>query len=1262
MAFSNVNILSTRESVFGAKRLGQILAVPSGRMDKASLYLEPIVADASTAAMIDVIVEVYDIDTIGNPIGSALASDSKPLSDITIRGFQNFRLEAFVPTVVAVIVRLVGADANNHVAWRYANVSSGGEELLISTDGGASWAADPTRKFAYRTFSIVSDAIDIDQQTATIKAGTLNAPVDIGAQFSLGTLERTAVTGDTLAIDFGDFVITAVIDQSGSMTWNDRDGLRYEFIKDFLADIDASLPSTSTATYSLIKFRGRKIGNMTISVQGSENLGLHLDGIRVVRKAGSPPTGITDGLIVFEGLAQEFIDDGSVSPLALGTTYYYAAFAFATFGTTTLYSTQMTDVVVLAVPAKAPVGVAGFTANPQITDSGGTPLDLTLVPPPTDYGYRRVSLSWLNPQNYNYSTITLVRRADRPPESPIDGTVLLSGVSPTTVSYIDTFSGAYQPVTELTYYYRIFTANSIGIQCLAPNAMIAAAEIQPVPRPWEQLEPPANPPPFGFDDTPPGTPAISAVASNGEIQLTWIPADADSKRFKLFYNETKFPTPTNDKGTEYDGTLLYDGTGTSFTHRFLLNGQPHFYVLIALDQVGNASSPASPLIGGKPPKPDADATTFFSPEPVSALTAEVINATSIRIDWTNPTAPESLLNSFYFGDQVKVIANVQFVDSGTSESFLTFEFIEGERTVVPFDEKNSVDKNIALHVARAPSNISQTISAIVSVNPLLDLQNKMNSASIRIAAALRVKNMATGTIVAEAKTQEITLKFSNPFALAVKNEPEQVVSTRQWIDSPNNVEGTPCKEKQYSFLDVSGVYVNSGDPFFALLEAGYRGLPLGGPLGVKVELLDKATQLPTTLVKINGASTQNIAALEINDVSDEVVDRSGEPTGETRTRSLLPLTLPPSTIPGNLTMKATASFRGYTRVATLDIHYEPVLNVDLTLTPFQTDNVDRTEQNAFVYLAPFDAPQDQKIPVPDFTVTDWSIKPLCSPAKLRPLVSEDSVPGLGVKSYTRGGLARRIFWGPGEDVLDEQLYEVHVKVQASGQAGEGFGMVALGPPSGLSSNKIFLRNANLNNFYIEEIYSDGESISTWDVIAKPEDDAGRGPNDITSGQSFRAAVLNAGGLVPSLEDGRIITMVPKIINAADPEGTPPTQTELAAIISSIRIKTNLTGANGKAGTVKAKVANGKATFQISVNAAVPKKKETISVEELEDNFFYSLYGLQFEKPQSGLYLALSVYTSIEVNGKSISFYGGGENLVLSAPPAFVQLKEPLKLT
>jgi hypothetical protein len=520
----------------------------------------------------------------------------------------------------------------------------------------------------------------------------------------------------------------------------------------------------------------------------------------------------------------------------------------------------------------------------------------------------------------------------------------------------------------------------------------------------------------------------------------------------------------------------------------------------------------------------------------------------------------------------------------------------------------------------------------------------MESASATFFAVLRIKNNVTGDVIAEVKSKSVTVAFVHPFSVEIKNEPEQSVDRRAWTQIPGTDE-TPCQEKEYLIEKLPGVYVLSGDPFFAQIEASFRDAPLEDPLNVVLRLTDPKTGNTSEIIEIPEARGQSSFTLQTANETDETLDRAGQPSGAERERSLIRLTLPPGNVPGDFVLSAEAEFNGYTRNASLEIHYEPILNIDLTLTSFQPDNVDITEQSAFVYLAPFSVFQSQKTPVPDFTITDWTIRPLCNP-KIRPLFSEDTVQGVGVKAFTRSGLAQRVFWGPGDDVEDEQTYEVAVTAQSNGMTGIGFGMLKLIPPEPRSANRILLRSPSF--FSLDSILSDGDESSVWEVVAKPEDDPGSGPGDITSGQFFRNAIVSAGGVVPSLEDGRIIVMTASI------EGQP---TGVSEVLSNVRIKTNMTGLEGRARSAKARIQSGKATFTVSCNARVPRPKETISEDELQANLFY---GVPFGKPTTGLSIILTVHTTVEINGASVAFMGGGRDLVTSSPPAFIELIEPLR--
>jgi len=1253
MAFVQESILRTKKDAYGSHWLGQTVAFPSGRIDKASPYLEPIVADPIAAQSISVIAEIYALDVFGIPTGVPLVSDSIPLSQITVRGHVNFRLEAYVPTLAALILRVPAGDASNCVSWRYED-SSSGAGMLLSSDGGSSWSLDATKTFSYRAFSIIPDAIDYAQQTAAIQAGTLETITDDSSlAFSLGEFERTAVVGDTVQIAFGQYVVTLVVDQSGSMTWNDRAGLRFDFLRDLVSSLDTAispLPGASVK-FSIVKFRSRRIAKMNIAVAGTAATGLQFDGVRVLRKAGVlPPLNASDGTVAYAGSGELFQDYGLVA----GTPYQYAAYSYFTTPTGTLFSDEgRLDYGIPGTPT-VPLVVAGLKSELIITDNAGTPLATGA----TDLGYRKVVLTWLNPAGFDYSNILLIQRTDRFPDSPTDGvvdgtgTVLLPFTTlPATTFFVDDFGSTFQPIDGLTYYYALFTANILGVKCPAANAQKSSILAMVPDRPWERTDPIGVPPVRATNPQfshIPSIPTATVTECSGAVRLDWADADPLATRFKLFYNGLHPPLPTDDKGKSYDGEVLYDGTGHSHTHRFLENGQPCFYALVAFDDLEGTSLPLSISA-----RPSATSTSYVPPLPVSSFTVEVLGSSSTNVGWTNPSAPASQ-NLFWFGDVVNISASVDFLDSGTSESFSTFEFVEDSRNVKGIDGQTAIPAAQAILFSKTTSPGASSIKVAVSTTPFLQSLNTLETATITLHAELAVKNRATGAVVAKVASQSVTVTFRNPFALGIGNDPPQTVSVRTWTMTDSN----GCEEWDYKVDTVPGVYVLSGKPFFAVISSSFKDAALGQPLDVTLQLLDKATGLPTQVITMPQAAGQPSFTLQTSDQTDDNLDRTGQPDGTTTTKTLLPLTLPPGNAPGLFTLQATATFQGYIRTTSLDVRYEPVLNIDLNLAPYQPDGNDITEQSAFVYLAPFDASNSEKAAVQDLTVTEWSIRPLCKTGKDRPLRSEDSVPGSGSKpkSYTRGGLAQKIFWGPGTGIFDRQLYEVKVTVQANGMAATGYGVMGLNPASASSANRIFLRAATTithapTDFFLDDLCANGVSSSPWEVVARPEDDGV--VTDPSSGKYFRNAVLAINGQVPSLDDGTVVTMVATV------EGDGATAAEIADILKGVIIVTDL-NPQGKSTTADATIVSGKSSFLVYCNAKVPPAPATPSFGEPIKNI---AYDITFNKPSSGAYIVLSVYIPpLDVSGHSTSFTGGGGDVRTSTPPAFIELIEPLEST
>lgn len=1233
MIFSKTTVLSTRESAGEPKRLGQVIAVPNGRLDKVSIYLEP---DSNGVTSAIVWIDVYAADGMGIPIGPSLASDSKSLTQITERGFVNFALSGVVPTICVLVLKLTGGDISNFISWRYQSAPSSGEEVLISGDGGASWTKDATRKFSYVAYSSVPGVVDIASQTVAIGPGKLTSHVDDkAALFSLSKLDRAVVSGDTVLIEFGDYAVTLVVDQSGSMTWNDHDGLRFTFLKQYIDDLETILPIGSSAVYSIVKFSSRQVGSMSISLQKDVDL-TSVAGVRIVKKIGGKPANFLDGITIYEGLGQGVLDT-NITP---GTTFFYAAFTFDSLGNfSSVPSGDYAQATMAPVP---PQGVAGFAAAEVVVPSGGN-----------DIGDRQIALSWINPENYDYTSVTVMRKIGSISESPTDGTQVLLHAPAATTTLLDFPAG--DAINGVSYSYRIFTEKS-GLKCYTENARTATVVVSDVDRVWERAEAPFNVPPVGFPITTPATPSSSVLPGNGRVLVGWTPMDLISVRFQVYYNPTGYPrqvtSPTSSIPT-YDGSLIYDGVGLSFVHEGLDNGQPHFYAIVALDRVGNPSQPSNPPIV----RPRTGLSNVLPLPNVPSFTAEALNSTTNKVTWTLPFSGVASVTG-YFGDSIRAISSVAFSDADARKITEKFQFVEDSRIVSSFDPTDVVDPSVAITFANSPSSGDPSISALITTTHSYNLLNKMKSVDLTFHTSLKVEQASTGKLIQEIITAPVKVSLVNPFEIDISNNPQQQVSTRTF-NQLCSITDSPGED----FGAVPGVYARSGQSFNATINASFRGAALNGDILLAVRILDSVTKLPSTSVRLPETNDQGFALLATSATVDELIDRSGQPTGETVQKTTIDISIPPQDVPGVYTLEVTGAYLGYVQTANIDVHFEPNLNIDIDAVAFNPDGIDFQEQKAFVYFGAFDGPPEQKSPVPDNTVTEWTLTLIGGDAKKkpRPFYSLDNVPGTGVKSHTHGGVARNVFFGPGADVAPPveptctqgEMYLVTVKAKSAGMTAVWYKVIELLPSVPKDLNRILLRLAEDQPDMISPStvasdvrFADGSDTSRFEIVANPYTDS-LPSTDQRSGLFFANAIINApnNGLAPILEEGRVVSITAQFLTGSVPR-------------RNIMIVTNLTGPTGSAGYAKATIVGGRAVFDVSLNARVVGPVLTAPLPgENSGNPVYDSSAVVFADSALILYLSASVV--LEVNGRPTSFTGGGKDLSNSTPPAFISYKEPL---
>lgn len=1271
MAFSETTILSTREPAYGARVVGQVVIVPSGRLDKVSLYLEPSIGDPIAAQSIDVIVEAYALDVNNVPTGAPLSYDSKKLSEMTYRGVYNFHAVTLANTLVGITLRAPAGNGSNYVAWRFVS-SSGGEPSLVSEDGGSSWTLDATKKMSFFAYSLAflpdstPGAIDSTTQTATLQPGQdVTIEDDSAAQWALGTLDRAMVDGDTVVIDFGDYAITLVVDQSGSMTWNDSEGLRFDFLEAFIDDIEAGLQPhpSSQATYSIIKFYGRKVGRLSLTLQSGSSTALPV-GARLLRKQGAPITGPTDGVVLFEGLAEGYSD----STVSSGIDYYYAVYSYDSAGN---FSTgAMTMVTPKAF--KYPLGPGGLTSTPVVVE---VPLPDPLIctpatPAPTgdyDIGRRYVALKWYDPATadptLDYDGFYVVRRTDRHAESIFDGTpmsassyggydTLVPDVAPSAIAKGVTGTYEYRdfhdltaapaeylsPILGLTYYYTIFTYKvGAGGACDPSNAAKSSAKMSLVPRFWEQEETPYDDPAcYCFDVTPPASPTASVVIGNEELEIVWVAGDASSVRYQLYYDPLKSPEAKVDPdGTiSVTGTLLYDGEGASYVHRSLENDQPCFYLLVALDRLANASPAVTFTARPTEIDPSIDSVP---PAPAYDFRTRIAGATRVDLSWALPLSDSRLLN-LWFGDTATANLVVTFSDLNTRTSIATLEFDELKREVTP-QTGYVVEAADAIDFASIPQSETNTLVASASMTPSMFILNQLEKGTITFRGALRVKDAATGRLYSEILTPDATVNFTNPFDVSVLTDPTQKVNRTSW-SLACSLEDSP----KQTIEEFPGVYVRTGDALNLQIEVKYQDTYIPDAIPVSVRILDPETGDPSTRITLPETNSDGVAIINVSPVEDETLDRTGNPSGTTTTRSLLSFVIPPQDFPGDFTIEASAEYNGYQMTSTTDVHFESSLNIDINAEAFTPDGVDIKEQRAFVYYG--DPLSGTRTPVPDLSVLDWELVPIQT-LHPRSMYSTDTVTGTGVKSYVRSGVARNVFFGPASNVepprtptcTEGELWAIKCTAKVAGLEKVEYAIVELNPfePPPLL-NRIFLKVDG--GFNKAELMADGTAEATFHVIAKPELDGD--PADTQSGAYFRDMIVARGGSVPSLDDGNLVTLyVTKRSGSVSPY--------------SAMVYTNI-ATTGLPMMAQARIDGGIAEFKIRVNASVAG---TATDPPLSTEYNNLIYDQDLGWPMSPEVFAIVASIPIEVGGKQIVFTGGGNSLTSSTPPVFLGLIEPL---
>lgn len=272
------------------------------------------------------------------------------LDDIVKAGWYNFNTSSLdvgiTGSVIApanhsdlgAVLTVSGTSDSLYLVWDTANTYL----LPSAVNSGSGWSVDNTETMALR---IYSDNASIDNISCTMTTPeavlTTVSQDDLSDPAIHGILNNTIYTDDMdggkdVELDVTTKTMPIIIDQSGSMTWNDSEGSRFTFAQNIVDILEAKYPAN--LNFDLFEFHGEpcfplfislttpiassKVSDLVKAYFANDSSGFA--GFRVIRKKGSYSTSFIDGEIVSDGYALAALDIS----LEQDTDYYYTVYTY----------------------------------------------------------------------------------------------------------------------------------------------------------------------------------------------------------------------------------------------------------------------------------------------------------------------------------------------------------------------------------------------------------------------------------------------------------------------------------------------------------------------------------------------------------------------------------------------------------------------------------------------------------------------------------------------------------------------------------------------------------------------------------------------------------------------------------------------------------------------------------------------------------------------------------------------------------------------
>lgn len=305
-------------------------------------------------------------------------------------------------------------------------------------------------------------------------------------------------------------------------------------------------------------------------------------GLRIQRKIGSLPESLTDGVTVFNGSATTYTDITAIND----EINYYRAFTYDYDNNYNNDSSQVTN----NTPHQ-PSNVSELTLSQN--DKG-----------------ELITANWVNPTESTFelnevyvSTTNLISLTYE--QTKANGTLIYSGTD---------ISTTYVTTPNNTYYVKVFSKHTVLDETYVTSGVTNSI--------------------LTVDTVAPGTVTnLTKVEENQSITLSWDnPTDVDFSKVKIVYKTGDYPTSITD------GTVAYEGSGTTTTITGLTNDTTYYFRVFTYDTNGNINtSTTNQQITGVPSDVKIYGvqidTTNSNPETAVTYTDNAVGMTGGSTSW-----------------------------------------------------------------------------------------------------------------------------------------------------------------------------------------------------------------------------------------------------------------------------------------------------------------------------------------------------------------------------------------------------------------------------------------------------------------------------------------------------------------------------------------------------------------------------------------------------------------------------------------------------